>query len=140
MVGGIDQNELDRLFSAALEAAVARLEKDGHFFPLIFELRADGTVQAVAMLETGSVEGDAVARMFDVLRQRAAHGLIRATAIACHVTGSSEVEVHLRAPNHASDILVPFAVTTRGLFRRRRELVLGEFTARDAKNEVFGAG
>ncbi|WP_369026831.1 hypothetical protein [Qipengyuania sp. RANM35] len=139
MGGGIGQGELDRLFSAALEAAVARLEKDGHFFPLIFELRTDGTIQAIAMLETGTVEGDAVIRMFDVLRQRGEEGLIRGAAIACHESGGSEVEVHLRAPNYASNIIVPFTVTTRGFFRRKRELTLGEFSARQAQNEVFPA-
>ncbi|MEZ5681593.1 MAG: hypothetical protein R3E14_09890 [Erythrobacter sp.] len=134
---GIGQNELDRLFTAALEAAVARLEKDGHFFPLMFELRRDGTIQAVAMLETGEVEGDAISRMFDVLRQRADEDLIRAAAIASHVTDAARVEVRLRAPNYASDIAVPFAMETTGFFRRRRKLALGEFELRDVVNEVF---
>lgn len=137
MTGGIGQNELDRLFSAALEASIARLEKDGHFFPLIFELRGDGTIQAVAMLETGVVEGDAIGRMFEVLRQRAVEGFIRGAAISSHESGANSVEVRVRAPNYASDITVPFQSETSGLFRRRRELTLGEFEARDAANEVF---
>lgn len=139
MGGEIVQDELDRLFSAALEAAIARLEKDGHFFPLIFELRADGTVQAIAMLEAGTVEGDAVIRMFDVLRERGEEGLIRGAAIACHESGSSHIEVLLRAPNYASDIVVPFTVTSRGFINRRRTLALGVFAACDVQNEVFPA-
>ena len=137
MIEGIGQDELDQLFTSALEAAVARLEKDGHFFPLMFELRRDGTIQAVAMLETGAVAGDAVSRMFDVLRQRAHDNLIRAVAIASHETGAKKVEIMLRAPNYASDITVPFAVETSGLIRRRRELTLGKFEARNVENEVF---
>ena len=139
MTQGIGQDELDRLFSAALEAAVARLEKDGHFFPLLFELRTDGTIQAVAMLETGAVEGNAIGRMLDVLRQRADEELIRAAAIASHRGGAMQVEVRLRASNYASDITVPFTIETSGLIRRRRELTLGEFAASDVENEVFPA-
>ena len=45
MAGGIDQTRLDALFTAALEAAIARIEKDGTFFPLVFELRANGVIQ-----------------------------------------------------------------------------------------------
>lgn len=137
MGAGIGQDELDRLFSAALEAAVARLEKDGHFFPLMFELRSDGSVQAVAMLETGAVDGDVVARKFTVLRQRADEGLIRGAAVVCHESGSSQIEVRIRAPRYARDIAVPFTVETRGFLRRRRELLLGEFSERPAANEVF---
>ena len=139
MTQGIGQDELDRLFTAALEAAVARLEKDGHFFPLMFELRRDGTIQAVAMLETGAFAGDAVGRMFGVLRQRGEEGLIRGAAIACHLTTDDQVEVRVRAPNYASDIIVPFSIATSGLIRRRRKLTLGEFEARGAANEVFPA-
>ena len=140
MTQRIGQDELDRLFTAALEAAVARLEKDGHFFPLMFELRSDGTIQAVAMLETGAVAGDAVGRMFDLLRQRATEGVIRGAAIACHHAGSDQVEVRVRAPNYASDIFVPFSIETHGLIRRRRELTLGAFEAHPADNAVFPEG
>ena len=51
MAEGIDQARLDALFTAALEAAIARIEKDGTFFPLVFELRANGAIQNVAVLE-----------------------------------------------------------------------------------------
>ena len=57
MAGGIDQTRLDALFTAALEAAIARIEKDGTFFPLVFELRANGVIQNVAVLDTGATEG-----------------------------------------------------------------------------------
>ena len=67
MTGGITQDALDRLFTAALEAAVARMEKDGHFFPLVFEMRANGMIHNMAMLETAPVDGSA-----DVLERRAA--------------------------------------------------------------------
>ena len=76
MAEGIDQARLDALFTAALEAAIARIEKDGTFFPLVFELRANGAIQNVAVLEIGAIEGaqGVLDRLADVIRPRAADG------------------------------------------------------------------
>lgn len=138
MPGGIDQDQLDRLFTAALEAAVARIEKDGHFFPLLFELRAHGEIQAVAVLEKGNVDGErsVLGHLSDILRPRAAAGTIRAAAIAIH--RERGVEVRLRAANCSCDVLAPYSVASGGFLRRERKLELGEFEMRAAPNDIFG--
>ena len=45
------QQQLDQLYTSCLEAAVALLEKRGSFSPILFELRANDSVQSVAMLD-----------------------------------------------------------------------------------------
>ena len=139
MGSGIDQDQLDALFTAALEAAIARIEKDRTFFPLLFELRANGAIQNVAVLETGAIEGQqsVLDRLAELLRPRAAEGTIRAAAIALHLADSKSIEVRLRAPNYSHNVLVPFDIVTSGLIKKKRELTLGEFTAREAGNEIF---
>ncbi len=139
MDANISQNALDRLFSAALEAAVARIEKDGHFHPLLFEQRADGTIQNVAVLETGSIDGaqSVIDRLVDLLRNRGKDGTIRAAAIVIDRHEDNAVEVRLRARNYSADIRAPYGIETRGLIRRRRELTLGEFSVQTVANDVF---
>ena len=139
MGSGIDQDQLDALFTAALEAAIARIEKDRTFFPLLFELRANGAIQNVAVLETGAIEGrqSVLDRFAELLRPRASEGTIRAAAIALHLADCASIEVRLRASNYSANVLVPFEVTSTGLIKRKRELTLGDFTAREAENEIF---
>lgn len=139
MAAGIDQARLDALFTAALEAAIARIEKDGTFFPLVFELRANGAIQNVAVLETGAIEGaqGVLDRLADVIRPRAADGTIRAAAIVRHRTDAATIEVRLRAANYAADVLVPFEIASSGLLGHQRQLTLGSFTARPAANDLF---
>ena len=124
MAAGIDQARLDALFTAALEAAIARIEKDGTFFPLVFELRANG---AQGVLD----------RLADVIRPRAADGTIRAAAIVRHRTDAATIEVRLRAANYSNDVLVPFEIASSGLLGHQRQLTLGSFTARPAANDLF---
>lgn len=135
----IDQDQLDRLFTAALEAAIGRIEKDGHFHPLVFELRPGGTIQAVAVLETGTVDNSRgpVERLAQLLRPRAQDGTIDAAAIVRLRTSPRALEVRLRAGNYAADIDVPFVVETSGLVKRKRRVALGEFTASPAPNDLF---
>lgn len=138
----LTQDQLDRLFTAALEAAIGRVEKDGYFYPLIFELRANGTIQAVAVLETGAVDNSSepIDRLVALLRSRARESTIIAAAIAILGTGADNVELRLRAANYSADIHVPFSVETTGLVKRKRKLMLGEFDARPAINDIFGTG
>lgn len=135
----ITQDALDRLFTSAMEAAVARMEKDGHFFPLVFELRANGAIHNIAMLETGPVDGreDVLDRLTAMLRDRAKEGTIVASAIVRQGGDDRQLSVRLRAVNYSADITVPFTVTTKGLVRRRRRLSLGDSIARDVPNDVF---
>jgi len=139
LVGGIDQTRLDALFTAALEAAIARIEKDGTFFPLVFELRANGVIQNVAVLDTGATEGaqKVIDRLVQVLRPRAAGQTIQAAAIVLFRSAEPAIEVRLRAANYSRDVTAPFTLATSGVFRRRRKLTLGEFTTREAANELF---
>ncbi len=139
MSDGIDQDQLDRLFTAALETAIARIEKDGSFFPLVFELRATGEIQAVAVLEkdgADSIDG-VVASFARLLSARSREGIVRASAIA--VYAQDAITVRLRAPNYSADIAAPYTLKTSGMIKRRRELELGEIGAKSAPNDVFPA-
>lgn len=137
MGAGIDQDQLDRLFTAAIEAAIARVEKDGHFAPLLFELRGSGAIQAVAVLDKASHDSEqAMLDGFEaILRPRAAEGTIEALAIALHRPGA--VEVRLRAANYAADVTAPYEVESSGLLRKTRRLRLGEIGARPATDTIF---
>lgn len=139
MTGGITQDALDRLFTAALEAAVARMEKDGHFFPLVFEMRANGMIHNMAMLETAPVDGtaDVLERLAAMLRSRANEGTIVASAIVLQGGGDRRMSVRLRAPDYAKDIAVPFDIERKGFVKRRRRLSLGEISGDTAANDVF---
>lgn len=140
MGGGIDQGQLDRLYTSALEAAVALLEKRGRFLPLLFELRHAGEVQAVAVLERENRDGaqSVFERFAEILRPRAEAGIIRASAIVVHRPERQAVELRIRAPNYAANIFAPYAIETMGVLRRARKLSLGEPRAESAPNEVFG--
>ena len=136
----INQDQIDRLFTAALEAAIGRVEKDGYFHPLVFELRPGGTIQAVAVLETGvtdTARGPAD-RMGQLLKSRAQDGRIEASAIVHMRQQERALEVRLRAPSYSADIGVPYKLETSGLVKRQRRVVLGTFSAELAENDVFG--
>ena len=137
--GGIDQDQLDRLFTSALEAGIARIEKDGHFFPLVFELRANGIIHNVAVLDLAPINSSegVLDRLADLLRPRAEQGKIKAAAIVQHSTQEHRFLVQLRAPNYSHDIAVPFDVAHEGLIKRRRRVSLGEFVAEPAENAIF---
>ena len=137
----ITQDQLDRLFTAALEAAIGRIEKDGYFHPFVLELRANGAIQAVAVLEAGPVESqrDPVERLSTLRRPRAQNGTIDGAAIAMLDSSASAVDVRLRAANYSADIRVPFTVEVTGVVKRKRRLKMGEFSPSTAINDIFGA-
>ena len=139
MSAAIIQSALDRLFTAALEAAVARMEKDGHFFPLVFEMRANGIIHNVAMLETAPVDGsaDVLERLTAMLRTRATEGTIVASAIVLQGGEDRRMSVRLRASNYAKDIAVPFEIECKGFVKRRRRVSLGEISGDTVANDVF---
>ncbi|MBX7539565.1 hypothetical protein [Qipengyuania sphaerica] len=134
----ISQDQLDRLYTAALEAAIGRIEKDGHFHPLVFELRANGTIQAVAVLETGEVDNTRgpIDRLVALLRPRAEDGTIDAAAIV-RLREEGVAEVRMRARNFSANIDVLFSVETSGLVKRKRRIELGDVAAREVPNELF---
>ena len=139
MTAGITQDALDRLFTAALEAAVARLEKDGHFFPLVFETRANGMIHNVAMLETAPVDGsaDVLERLTAMLRTRADEGTIAASAIVLQGGEDRRMSVRLRAPDYAKDIAVLFEIQRKGFVKRRRRACLVDISGDNVPNDVF---
>ncbi|WP_435199224.1 hypothetical protein [Qipengyuania sp. 902] len=139
MTAGITQDALDRLFTAALEAAVARMEKDGHFFPLVFEMRANGMIHNVAMLETAPVDGsaDVLGRLTAMLRTRADEGTIVASAIVLQGGDDQRMSVRLRAQNYAKNIFVPFEIERKGFVKRRRRVSLGDISGDTVPNDVF---
>ena len=139
MTAGITQDALDRLFTAALEAAVARLEKDGHFFPLVFETRANGMIHNVAMLETAPVDGsaDVLERLTAMLRTRADEGTIAASAIVLQGGEDRRMSVRLRAPDYAKDIAVLFEIQRKGFVKRRRRACIVDISGDNVPNDVF---
>lgn len=137
--GGITQAQLDRLFTAALEAAIARIETDGSFFPLVFEMRSGGIIHNVAVLETGSIDGraDVLERQEDVLASRAVEGVIQAAALVIHLPDQSAIEARLRAANFSSNLHVAYTVRGVGLIRRMREVTLGQIIPHTVHNRIF---
>lgn len=135
----IRQDQLDQLFTAALEAAVGRMEKDGHFHPLVFELRDNGAIHNVAVLDTGTIDGrrDIIDRLFAILRPRVVEGIVQACAIALDRHDDAEMAVLLRAPNYSANIAVPYTEEGKGFLKLKRRLSLGEFAAREVANELF---
>ncbi|MBX7532531.1 hypothetical protein K3165_06325 [Qipengyuania sp. 1XM1-15A] len=135
----ITQDQLDHLFTAALEAAVGRIEKDGHFHPLVFELRGNGAIHNVAVLDTDTIDGrrTVIDRLFAILRPRVAEGRVKACAIALDRHDDAEVAVLLRAPNFSANIAVPYTEEGKGFLKLKRRLSLGEFAAREVPNELF---
>ena len=137
--GAIDQGQLDQLFTASLEAAMARIEKDGHFFPLVFELRANGVIHNLAVLELAPINTNAgvLDRLAELLKSRADVGKIKAAAIVINRAEDQSFMVHVRAPNYSKDVAIPFEITYKGMIRRRRRVSLGEFAASEAPNAIF---
>jgi hypothetical protein len=136
---GIDQDELDRLFTAALETAIALIEKQGDFFPVLFEMRPDRTIQTVAVLDRGAV-ADPLASIHEALRPRAQSGAILASAIASQRKGPGgelKVCVSIRSPNYAQDVLTGYRLETSGFLKRKRKVELSETIARPVQNEIF---
>ena len=134
----ISQDQLDRLFTAALEAAIGRIEKDGHFHPLVFELRANGLIQAVAVLETGAVDNakGPIERLVALLTPRAEDGTIDAAAIV-RLREEGVAEVRLRSRNYSANVDALYEVETSGFVKRKRRVQLGEFASRAVPNDIF---
>lgn len=135
----ITQDQLNRLFTATLETAVGRIEKDGHFHPLVFELRDNGAIHNVAVLDTDTIDGrrTVIDRLFAILRPRVADGIVQACAIALDRHEDAEVAVLLRAPNFSANIVVPYTEEGKGFLKLKRRLSLGQFASRDMPNELF---
>jgi len=136
---GLTQDELDRLFTAALETAIALIEKRGDFFPVLFEIRPDRTIQTVAVLDRGVV-ADPLASFHEALRPRAKSGAILASAIASQRKGTGgerEICVSIRSPNYAQDILTGYRLEISGFLKRKRKVELKETVATPVPNEIF---
>lgn len=145
---GIDQDQLDRLFTAALETAIALIEKNGEFFPILFELRPEGAIQAVAVLERSDRPGsqEVIDSFVEILRPRARAGELLASAIGLDTrlkateerSAGDAVCVRIRAAGYARDVFAPYTITKSGFLGRKRSIELGEIFATEAANEVLG--
>ena len=139
MVRGADRGDLNRLYRAAIEAAIGRIEKDGHFQPLVFELRGNGTVQNVAVLDMAATDGrlSVLERLADLLRPRIRDGIARAVAVVRHTRDGRRIDVRLRARDYSADIAVPYSAASTGVLRRRRHVRLGPAQERAVPNDLF---
>ncbi len=143
----LSKDDLDLLFSTALETSTALLERHGAFFPLLFEMRKPGVVKSVAVLDrTDRPNSQTLIESYgEILRPRAASGQIIGTAIAADLRGNGQgdepagdaIKVEVRARGHALDMFAPYSLETSGMLRKRRKLMLGEVYAAAAENEIF---
>ncbi len=141
------QDQLDDLYSACLDMAAALLEKNGEFYPIAFELTADGQIAAVAVMEEGEnpPSQQVIDSLLYVLRERAASGAIAASAMAVDIrvrrnpddVPTDAVQVRLRAADYARDVIAPYTIATSGLLRKKRKLHLDTPYAKAAENEIF---
>ena len=141
------QDQLDELYSACLDMAAALLEKNGEFFPIAFELAADGQIRGIAVMEEDEQppSQQVIDSLLYVLRERAASGAIMAAAMAVDIRVRQDpeavprdaVQVRLRAADYARDVISPYTIATSGLFRKTRKLHLDTSYAQAAENDVF---
>ncbi|NVD46099.1 hypothetical protein [Qipengyuania atrilutea] len=144
----VAREKLDQLYSAALEAAAALLEKNGEFFPILFELRPGGEITSVAVLDMRErpPSQDLIDNYVELMRGRATAGQIAGCAIALDSSfrvsagdpKRDAVQVRVRAQGFARNVLVPYVLKTTGIFRKKRQLTLDEPRAEAAVNDVFG--
>ena len=139
MGAGGDRSDLNRLYRVSCDAAIGRIEKDGHFQPLVFELRESGAVQHVAVLDMGATNGtqSVLQRLLDLLRPRIAAGTTRAVAIVRLSRDDRTIETRLRAARYSADIIAPYGVSKSGVLRRKRIVTLGEATECPVPNDMF---
>ena len=136
------QEQLDQLYTSCLEAAVALLEQRGSFSPILFELRANDSIQSVAMLDMRISDraSDIVTGFTETLLRRAAAGIIKASAIASQghdAAGGRAIIIAIRAGNYARDMIVPYRMSSNGLLRKQRDLTLGSPMSSPVANDVF---
>ena len=144
----VPREKLDLLYSAALEAAGALLEKNGEFFPILFELRPGGEITSVAVLDMRErpPSQDLIDNYVELMRGRASAGQIMGCAIALDTSFRATagepkrdaVQVQVRAQGFARNILVPYVLTSSGFLRKKRQLTIEEPRAQAAANDVFG--
>ncbi|MXO86471.1 hypothetical protein GRI38_10585 [Altererythrobacter aurantiacus] len=140
-------DRLNRLYEAAIEAATALLEKNGSFFPILFEMRPPGTITSVAVLDMRQTRpgADVVENYVELMRERAAAGMISASAIvvdlASAISGGSTpvaaISVRLRALEHALDITVPYRMERSGIIKRKRIVALDTPRSQAVEIDVF---
>ena len=142
-----NEDQLDDLYTACFDTAVALLEKNGEFFPLAFEMAPGGQISAVAVMETGDhpPSQQVIDSLLYVLRERAGSGEIIASAMAVDTKVRRDpdadprdaLQVRLRAKDYARDVIAPYSMATSGLFRKARKIHFDAPYAQAAKNDIF---
>jgi hypothetical protein len=138
----LEQHRLDELFTAALNAALDRLESEGVLNPLAYALGSDGNIYEASPGAGRKRPGGGAALkvLKSELRALASAGEIAASALARqHEDGRGElaVAVHVRAPEGAFDMIVPYKLDVSGIIRRTRKAEPGEARAHEVRNDIF---
>ena len=135
-------DEIQELLNFLLPYAERMLKAHGEFYPYAAALNADGELNAVdADLDSnGNPDvGELLLALHEGLRQRAAEGAIRASAIAADVTltdpdsgeTTDAVQVELDHESaDAVDIFVPYETEAEGI-------KFGELVAAEGREPVF---
>ena len=132
------QQQMDNLFSVALDAASEFLVKNGEFFPYGFSVGDDGEVWMFGA-DPGLGEHPPLTEILRLLAEgaRAERERLQAVAIAVDVTlpdGSDAVRVQLE---HREGVVLEIHVP----YRRRRfsgKLALGEMMVSEGDAQVWG--
>ena len=133
--------EIQELLNFLLPHAERMLNEHGEFYPYAVALDSDGTMEAVTPdVETDDPDvGDVLVALHEGLREQAAEGAIRASAIAADVTltdpdsgkTTDAVQVELdHADGDPVDIYVPYESAGDGI-------KFGELVAAEGREPVF---
>jgi len=141
--------QLHSAFSYCLDFAKHMLEKCGEFLPFAAALTPSGEVKAIGAW-TGE-EHPAPAGLYQflssALRDEAASEKVIGSAVAVNVNIPAAysphwpdgIRIHLESNGYSRYVYVPYAITTSGLLRRKREVTLADPFAVEAGSEVFAS-
>jgi hypothetical protein len=136
------KEEIEQLLNYLLPSAEEKLREEGEFHPYAAMVATDGEVMAVsAVLGEEPEVGELLLALHEDLRQRAAAGAIRASAIAADVTltdpdsgeTTDAVQVELdHADSDPVDVYVPYESAGD-------EIKFGELVAAQGREPIFTA-
>jgi hypothetical protein len=139
--------QLHSTFSYCLDFAKHMLDKCGEFLPFAAALTPSGEVKAIGGW-TGE-EHPAPAELYQLLssalRSEAVGEKIIGSAVAVNVNIPSAysphwpdgIRVHLECDGYSRYVYVPYAITTSGWLKRKRDVSLADPFAVEAGSEIF---
>jgi len=143
----VDQDLMDDLYSASIQAANELLLKNGEFFPFAHSVAPDEQIGIVAYHDgDDSPESQSVIDNLKLILSESAKAKeIVASAIAVDVritdptTGkpSDAVMVQVRSFGYARNVIVPYEMTRKGLLNKSYQVQFYQPHANAANEEIF---